>query len=159
MTWKFFARWGACLVLLVQISGCTLPGFLSFKGTKLGWSDVTLSAAPDANQNSPIAVDVVLVFEDDMLAKLVELPAAKWFAARADLRKTFPKSLSYRTWELVPGQTIKVPGESFGSPRVVGVLIYADYSIPGAHRVRVEALKDALLVRFEKQTFDASAEQ
>lgn len=159
MNWNLFAKWGISLVLLIQLVGCALPSFMTFKGTKLGWSDVTLSAATDANQNSPIAVDIVLVFEDDMLTRLVELPAAKWFAVRADLRKTFPKSLSYRTWELVPGQTIQVPGESFGTPRVVGVLVYADYALPGAHRLRVETLKDALVVRFDKQTFDASAGQ
>ena len=159
MNWKTFAKWGISLWLLTQLAGCALPGFLTFKGTKLGWSEVTLSAAPDANQNSPIAVDVVLVFEDDMLERLAELPATKWFGVRADLRKTFPKGLSYRTWELVPGQTIPVPGDSFGSPRVVGVLIYADYATPGAHRLRLETLKGALVVRFDNQTFDASAAQ
>ena len=157
MNWKILAKWGISLGLLWQLAGCALPGFLTFKGTKLGWSEVTLSAAPGANQNSPIAVDVVLVFEDDMLERLVELPATKWFGVRADLRKTFPKSLSYRTWELVPGQTIQLLGESFGSPRVVGVLVYADYATPGAHRLRVETLKGPLIVRFDNQSFDASA--
>lgn len=159
MNLKNLARWWISLFLFVQLAGCALPGFLTFKGTKLGWSDVTLSAAPGANQNSPIAVDVVLVHEDDMLKRLAELPAAKWFEVRTDLRKTFPKSLSYRTWELVPGQTIPVAGESFGSPRVVGVLIYADYATPGAHRLRVETLKGAIVVRFDNQNFDVSTAQ
>lgn len=159
MNWKIFAKWGFSLGLVVQLAGCALPGFLTFKGTKLGWSQVTLTAAPSANQNSPIAVDVVLVFEDDMLERLVELPATKWFSARVDLRKTFPKSLSYRTWELVPGQTIRVLGDSFGSPRVVGVLIYADYATPGAHRLRLETLEGAIVIRLDNQTFDASAAQ
>ena len=116
MNWKILAKWGISLGLLWQLAGCALPGFLTFKGTKLGWSEVTLSAAPGANQNSPIAVDVVLVFEDDMLERLVELPATKWFGVRADLRKTFPKSLSYRTWELVPGQTIQLLGRALALP-------------------------------------------
>lgn len=159
MNWKIFAKWGIFLLLIVQLQGCALPGFLAIKGTKLGWTDVTLSAAPGANQNSPITVDVVLVFEDDMLERLSELPATKWLGVREDLRKTFPKSLSYRTWELVPGQSIQVPGDSFGTPRVVGVLVYADYTTPGAHRLRVEKLEGALVVRFGVQNFDASAVQ
>lgn len=159
MNRKNLVRWWISLLMCAQLAGCALPGFLTFKGTKLDWSDVTLSAAPGANQNSPIAVDVVLVYQDDMLDRLAELPAAKWFGVRADLRKTFPKSLSYRTWELVPGQTIQVAGESFGSPRVVGVLIYADYATPGAHRLRVETLKGAIVVRFDNQNFDVSTAQ
>ena len=159
MNWKRFTKWAFSLALVLQLTGCALPAFLSFKGTKLNWSEVTLSAAPGANQNSPVAVDVVLVFEDDMLERLADLPANKWFGARADLRKTFPKSLSYRTWELVPGQNIQVPGEIFGSPRVAGVLIYADCAAPGAHRLRVETLKGPIVVRFESQNFDVLVAQ
>ena len=157
MNWKNFARVGVAVVLCTQLASCALPGFLTFKGTRLDWSEVTLSAAPGANQNSPIAVDVVQVFDDEMLLRLNELPASKWFGVRADLRKTFPKSLSYRTWELVPGQNIQVPGEFFGTQRVVAVLIFADYASPGAHRLRVEPLKGAIVVRFENQNFDVSA--
>ncbi|KAF1045347.1 hypothetical protein [Xylophilus sp.] len=145
----------AAALLLAPLAGCALPGFLSFKGTKVDWSEVTLAAAPLANDNSPVAVDIVFALDDAMTDRLAELPAAKWFAARADLLKTYPKSLSYRTWELVPGQTLRVAGDSFGSPRVAAVFVYADYVAPGAHRVRVESLKGPLLVRFEARSFDA----
>lgn len=152
-------QWGWLLgfVILTQLAGCALPSFLTFKGTKLDWSEVTLAASSTSNNNSPVAVDVVLVFDDAMLDRLVELPAAKWFAARSDLRKTFPQSLSYRTWELVPGQTVKVPGDSFGNPRVVGVFVFADYLAPGAHRLRVETLKGSVVARFDTGTFDVKA--
>lgn len=155
MRWKRnLPRWAACTVLLTQLAGCALPGFLSFKGTKLDWSEVALSAAPGANDNSPVAVDVVLALDDAMLDRLADLPAAKWFAARADLQKTYPQGVSYRTWELVPGQTLRIPGSSFGSPRVAGVFVYADYAAAGAHRVRVETLKGAIVARFDLHTFD-----
>lgn len=157
MNRKTFLRGIAAGLLLPQLAGCSLPKFLSFKGTRLNWKSVTLSAADGANQNSPVLVDVVLVLEDSMMDRLVELPAAKWFAVNADLLKTFPLSMSYRTWELVPGQTMVVPGDAFGSPRVVGVLVYADYTLPGNHRLRVETLKGDLTLRFDTQTFTVSA--
>jgi len=157
MNWKKVWKWTTACLLLLQLTGCALPGFLSFKGTRLGWDAVTLSAAPDANQNSPVAVDVVLVLDEAMLDRLAEIPAAKWFGARADLQKTYPQSLSFRSWELVPGQTLRIPGSTFGTPRVAGVFIYANYATPGAHRLRVEDLKGPIVARFDIQGFDVSA--
>ncbi|MGJ7610814.1 MULTISPECIES: hypothetical protein [unclassified Variovorax] len=148
-----FFRWMAALVLATQLAAC---GSLLPKGTRVDWSELTLSAAPGANQNSPVAVDVVMVLDEAMMGRLAELTAAKWFGARADLQKTFPQSLSYRSWELVPGQTIRVLPEAFGSPRVAAVLVFANYTSPGAHRVRVEDLKGAVVARFDIQSFDVS---
>jgi type VI secretion system protein len=153
MNWKKVSTWTAAALLLLQLAGCAMLGY---SGTRVDWSEVTLSAAPGANQNSPVAVDVVMVLDEAMLGRLAELPASKWFGARADLQKTFPQSLSYRSWELVPGQTLRVPGATFGSPRVAGVFIFANYATPGAHRLRVEDLKGAIAARFDIQSFDVS---
>jgi type VI secretion system protein len=150
---KTLLRWIAAVLLAAQLAAC---GSLLPKGTRVAWSELTLSAAPNANQNSPVAVDVVMVLDDAMLARLAELPAAKWFGARADLQKTFPQSLSYLSWELVPGQTIRVPASAFGSPRVSAVLVFANYTTPGAHRARVEDLKGAVAARFDIQSFDVT---
>ncbi|MGJ7530146.1 hypothetical protein [Variovorax sp. GB1P17] len=141
------------LLLLVQFAGC---GLMNPKGTRVDWSELTLSAAPGANQNSPVAVDLVMVLDDAMLGRLAELPAAKWFGARTDLQKTFPQSLTYRSWELVPGQTIRVPASSLGAPRVTAVFVYANYATPGANRMRVDDLKGAVTARFDIQNFDVS---
>jgi type VI secretion system protein len=159
VNWKMLSKWMRAALLALaamQLAGCAMPGFMSFKGTRVDWSEVTLSAAAGANQNSPVAVDVVMVFDDEMMARLADLPAAKWFGARADLQKTFPQSVAYRSWELVPGQTLRVPGSNFAGPRVVGVFIYANYATPGAHRIRVEDLKGAITARFDIQSFDVS---
>src|SRR5690242_15275986 len=111
---------GALLALGVSavVAGCALPSMFSFKGDKVRWNHLTLVAEDDVNNNSPVAVDVVLVTDDTMLARIAELPAAKWFAARQDLANTFPKSLSYKSWELVPGRRIELSGDTFGRPRV-----------------------------------------
>ena len=146
----------AAVLTTLLLAGCALPGFLSFKGTRLDWNEVELSAAPGANQNSPVALDIVLVLDETMIDRLNELTAAKWFGARTDLLKTYPKALTYRSWELVPEQTLRVSGASFGSPRVAAVFVFANYTTPGAHRARVEELKKPIVVRLEPQGFDVS---
>ncbi|HEX3635322.1 MAG TPA: hypothetical protein VHV99_07515 [Paraburkholderia sp.] len=147
----------ACFALCVAslVSGC--GSFLSSKGEKVRWDHVTLVADDDVNNNSPVAVDVVFVTDDAMLARIAELPASKWFASRADLANTFPKSLQYKSWELVPGQRIEVSGDSFGRPRVEAAFLFANYTEPGAHRMRIEKLSGNLAVQLNTYTFTVSA--
>lgn len=150
-------RFLAAVLTTLLLTSCALPSFLSFKGTRLNWDEVELSAALGANQNSPVAIDIVLVLDETMIDRLSELTAAKWFGARADLLKTYPKALAYRSWELVPEQMLRIPGASFGSPRVAAVFIFANYITPGSHRARVDELKKPIIVRLEPQGFDVSS--
>lgn len=147
---------GVLLALCVSglVAGCAISSM--FKGEKVSWDHLTLVAEDDVNNNSPVAVDVVFVTDDAMLARIAELPASKWFAARADLANTFPKSLSYKSWELVPGQRIELSGETFGRPRVAAAFLFANYTEPGAHRARIEQLGGNLAVQLNNHTFTVS---
>jgi type VI secretion system protein len=149
---------GALLALCVcgLVAGCAMPSMFSFKGDKVRWDHLTLVAEDDVNNNSPVAVDVVFVTDDTMLARIAELPASKWFAARQDLANTFPKSLRYKSWELVPGQRIELTGDTFGRPRVAAAFLFANYTDPGAHRVRIEQLGGDLAVQLNTSTFTVS---
>lgn len=147
-----------CLVVLMAcLSACgitsTLTNLVAPKGTRLDWSNVTLVAPSGANQNTPIAVDVVLLRDEAPQAVVAALSAPKWFASRTDLAKSFPEGLTYRSLEIAPGQTLKLPGSSFGSPRVVGVLLFADYLAPGEHRLKVEQLQGELVVQLGARSF------
>ena len=130
--------------------------FVTFTGQPLDWSQVVISAVPGANQNSPIAVDIVLVREESMLEKIAPLPAAKWFQTRADLLKTFPGVFSYKSWEVAHDQTLRVLGSIFGSQTVVGVFVFADYVTPGEHRIRVEQLQNRIIVELGARGFSVS---
>jgi type VI secretion system protein len=129
---------------------------VTFKGTRLAWSQVVIAAADGANLNSPVAVDIVLVVDEAALEKLAALPASKWFQARADMLRTFPGTYIYKSWEVAPGQTLRLPGDSFGSPSVVGVFVFADYLTPGEHRMRVEQLQDGIIVELGARGFTVS---
>lgn len=112
--------------------------FVSPKGSKLKWDGFTVLAGADANLNSAVAVDIVLARDDATLNLVSGLSAAKWFSTRNDIKKSFPQGLRYRSLELAPGQSMRLPGSEFEGLRVVGVLVFADYLTPGEHRVRVD---------------------
>lgn len=153
-------RWAAgwlallCLAGLSGLAGCSM---LFPSGDKVKWDQLTLAAGEEANNDSPIAVDVVFVTDKTLLARIAELPASKWFAVRDDLTGTFPDAIRYQSWELVPGQRVVVPGDKLRGPRVAGVFVFADYPGPGAHRMRIERFDGRLVVQLGDNAFSISS--
>lgn len=131
--------------------------FLSPKGNRLEWRSVTVVAADGANLNSPVALDIVLLKDDATLNIVTAMSAAKWFSSRSDIEKTFPLGISYRSMEVVPGQKLKIPTETLGSERLMGVLVFADYLTPGEHRMRIEQLQGDIVVQLGVRTFLVTA--
>jgi type VI secretion system protein len=138
------------------LTGC---GIFGSSGEKVSWSQMTLTASDDLNNNAPVAVDVVLVSDRTLLDRIADLPASKWFSARADLAATFPKGLRYRSWEMVPGQRLEVPGDTFSGPRVAAAFVFANYQGPGAHRVRIDTFSGRMVVLLNGTAFTVSATQ
>lgn len=130
----------ACLALA---SGCAMLGM---QGSRADWREFAFIATPDANRNSPVAVDIALIGSHDALEKVIALTAAQWFASRADLSATFPQDIRYRSWEIVPGQTISVDKRAFAGSRVIAALVFANYGAPGAHRIRVDRFDGRVVV-------------
>lgn len=135
-----------------------LMDFASPKGIKLSWDSVTIQAANDANLNSPVALDVVMFKDDASLTMASTLPAAKWFATRGEMEKTFPQAISYKSFEVTPGQTLRITSADLGQARVAGVMMYADYLTPGEHRVRVDQLQGAVLVQLGAREFTVAGQ-
>jgi type VI secretion system protein len=91
-----------------------------------------------ANQNQPVAVDVLLVRDKDLIKKLMTLTAADWFEKRAQFMRDYPdpKDLTVYHHEWVPNQ--KIPCSSLAlkpMPRVM--IVFANYFSKGDHRARL----------------------
>ena len=103
--------WSGAALITLAVSGCAMVGGVAnvvasstanlFSGTPgpsfLDWKALTLVAAPDVNQNSPLALDLVFVRDQATLEKLRSLPAAKWFSSKNELQLS-----SNPTAELTP---------------------------------------------------------
>ncbi len=108
-----------------------------------------------ANMNTPLAVDLVLLRNDETLATVSTMPASKWFATRSDLLKSNPDGLRYVSMEVVPGQVLKVSAATIGSERFSGAFVFADYLTPGEHRIRVDQLTGDVVVQLGAKSFSA----
>jgi type VI secretion system protein len=149
------------IVLSLLLAGCAgskrLLGAMVPTGDYLLWSSVTLVADEATNLNSALAVDVVMLHDEETLGLVQNMSAAKWFAAREDLAKTFPQGMSYQSAELVPGQTLPIKQEMFLQKRQVATFVFANYLTPGEHRVRVDQLQGQLVVQLANKAFSVSS--
>lgn len=114
---------------------------------------MTLVAAPDVNQNSPLALDLVFVRDPAALEKLLTMPAAKWFTSKDEILRTYPNAITIKSWELVPQQVLQLSEEALGSPRVTGMVLFADYIAPGDHRAQLPLGSAAFLVDLGARSF------
>lgn len=119
-------------LLSIGLVSCTIEDM-----PELSMESVSIYAEPDANQNSAIAVDLVLVYNQELLKTIGKMSAAKYFASSRQLLLDNPSLLDIWHWELIPGQIV----DDFQPPQdkgdAYGAYVFANYLTPGDHRVKV----------------------
>ncbi|MBK1662226.1 type VI secretion protein [Paracraurococcus ruber] len=123
-----------------------LPGCGTMFARRVAVRRIAIAVAPGANDNTPIALDLVHVSDRPPLAgEIGALAAADWFERRSQYQRDWARDLEVRSWEVVPGQVL--PEERLPAPRVSSdAFVFALYRRPGAHRTRL-ASGGRLLVR------------
>jgi hypothetical protein len=124
-----------CALFLLGALGCG-TGSRSLFGGDIA---VRVDADPKINQESPVPVELVIVYDKDLVEKLAGVKAHDWFLAREQFRKDHPGDGDYVSlfWEVVPGQSLPAAALSFASG-ARGGFVFADYLADGAHRARVD---------------------
>ena len=112
----------------------TLGGVKSLFG---GVFPVEVQISPDLNQSSPIALEIVVIYDKKVLETLRQMPAREWFEQRAQILRDHQGGL--RTWgfEWVPGQEVEPLALRYDVGAKQGV-IFADFFSPGPHRLLVD---------------------
>jgi type VI secretion system protein len=105
---------------------------------------IEMSAAPEANMDSPVAVDLVFALDADALTGVANLSAGQWFKDKGQLLLAYPTGLKVRSFELVPRRSVAYDLTT-ADEQGVGALIFANYPTPGTHRARVDRLKSVNL--------------
>jgi len=131
----------ACFLLL---SAC------SVFGPSVALRSLTLDMAPQANKDTPLAVDFVAVQDPDLFKLLLSIPAKQWFEQREQFRRDHLKDIDVWSLELVPGQFMESRDIPMAGNPAVGFLVYAGYNTPGMHRLRLDQQK-TVWIRFESK--------
>lgn len=139
-----------CLPKIWLYRGLLVAGLVWFCGcgrivrVKVVCLKTDITAA--ANQNQPIAVDVLLVRDKDLIKKLMTLSAADWFEKRAQFSRDYPdpKELVVYHREWVPGQVIPCSSIPL-KPVPRATILFANYFTKGDHRARLVNGKSAAI--------------
>lgn len=123
----------------LALSGCSLFA------PDVELDSLTLDVAPRANDDTPIAVDFIAVNDPDLLKQLSSITASQWFAGREQYQRDYRQLLSVWGLELVPGQFIDRQPFPLEGRRAAGLLVFASYNTPGAHRLRLDDQREAWL--------------
>lgn len=101
-----------------------------------GMLPMQVQVSPHANEDTAVAVDLVVVYDTKAGDELLKMTASQWFQARDQFLADHPKEVAKQSWEWVPGQA--VPPQSINyRVRAQKVVLFADYVTDGAHRAVV----------------------
>ena len=129
--------------LVLLASACGLPNRVrSMFGGQL---PIPVTISPDANEDSPLAVELLVVYDEKLIDKLMEKKARDWFAGREQFLRDYADDVDPHKWEWIPGQVVQ-PIEltyGIGAKRIV---LFADYVTPGDHRATIDPQQPFRLV-------------
>ncbi len=140
------------LASLLALGGC------SYFAPKVELDSLTLDVAPRANNDTPIAVDFIVIRDPDLLKLLSAIPARQWFAEREQYRRDYREQLSVWSLELVPGQYMQANDFPLRGEKAAGLLVFAGYNTPGVHRLRLGE-QDKVWLRFESRDMRLMGEE
>jgi type VI secretion system protein len=125
------------LPILVALGGC------GSSPPKIDTRTVDIQVSPKANHDAAVALDVVYVFDQQLLTQLQGLGAKDWFRQRDELRTLYPTGIAVSSYEVVPGQIVPIENVSDHNTDAIGVFAFANYQVEGAHRARLDSFKHA----------------
>jgi len=135
--------------LALALSGCGLYGQLFSGPPKLDVGDVRIVAEPDANRNSPVVLDVVLVADSALEQRLMG-PENKWFPNGPALVASYPGALQVHRCEFPPASEMALPAEFFDGQNAWAVFVFAGLA-DGERRARIEGWKQGGLITISSQ--------
>jgi hypothetical protein len=127
--------------------------------TKEQTLEVSVNVSPEANGGNPVALDLVLVSDKDLLKELEKMTAGQWFERREQIVLDHPKpgELTVRRWEWAPGQVV-APDRVKVAPEVRAAVVFANYFNPGEHRAVLVPRRD-FLIRLGEEKIEVVAER
>jgi type VI secretion system protein len=122
------------LLLVLLCAACSAAG--KVRSAFGGQLPLRVTVVPGANDDSAIAVDFVVVYDQKLLDEISKVSAAEWFSKKSRFLADHPQELVVEAREWVPGQSIApmIIPYRIGARKVV---VFADYHSAGEHRAIV----------------------
>jgi predicted component of type VI protein secretion system len=142
------------LCMSVLLVGCQKMNPFASKSNNplICLNKIDISLDSNANQDSAVSVDVLVVYKEELLSTIMKMTAKDYFASSMQIKRDYPDMVDIWHWELTPGQLVRDYPITQRSDRPEGAVIFADYFAPGDHRIRF-AQQEHAHVRLKKYDF------
>ncbi len=127
-----------CIGLPVLIGFTACSWIFGSSPPEIDTRTINVQVSPKANHDAAVALDIVYVFNKQLLTQLQALGAKDWFRQRDEIRALYPTEVTVSSYELVPGQRGPVEHVSDKNTDAIGVFAFANYLDEGAHRARLD---------------------
>jgi type VI secretion system protein len=130
-------------IVLLATASCGMPNRVrSMFGGELS---IPVTISPDANEDSPLAVELIVAYDEKIVEELLKMSARKWFEGRDQFLRDHEEKIDSWKREWTPGQEVAPLDISYGigAKRLV---LFADYLVPGDHRDTVDPQRPFKLV-------------
>jgi type VI secretion system protein len=136
-------------LLALGLSACSKPtGFLGNVGVFL--EKITIVSEPKMNQDSATPLDIVIVYDPNLLEQLLKMSASDYFIKKNQLLKDNPSMMEAISFEVVPTQVISDIEVKLSHPNAEGAIVFANYNSPGDHRFKM-GRQQTILIRMKAE--------
>ena len=147
----------AVCALVLLLSGC---GVSQKAGRTVGLRNdprflVHVNVANGANNNNPVAMDLVLLLDKNLVKEVAKLSAKDWFERRIQIQRDMPGKSEIVSWEWVPGQSAG-PIAVAVNPATKGAFVFASYLNPGDHRAAID-VRSPVVIQLQDERFSVQA--
>ncbi len=130
---KRLPRYAGLTVLMfvfLLLSGCgSAKSVLKMVG--LGSDNTLLSIAlestADSNMNTPVAIDLLFIYDSNITPLLIELNGPEWFLRKPSLTKRYDKEIDVVSVEVVPLSFIKNIALAKNHKNAKNILMFTNY--------------------------------
>ena len=137
------AKAPAALALAGTLAACAQPEWFCVRPSGVRSLEVRSDVA--AARGGAIAVALVSVTETSLAQQLAQVPAAAFFARRAQLERDNPGTLQTISVELAPGQSVgPLAVDTPCTPEAT--FVFAFYRSDGEHRARLDGASAVAVV-------------
>lgn len=133
------------ILLFLTLSGCSEKEN-SNQNSKYRLEKIKIQTSEDMNHETPMAVDLVLIYDQKSLDELQNMPAKEYFQNLSEIKSQAGNAISVYRWYTMPGQDAKSFEIITPSAKPLGAIIFMNYNNnKGYHRYLVTNYKNILL--------------
>jgi type VI secretion system protein len=112
----------------------SIKSAMNMEPTKVWLQRIYFEVDEKLNNDAPVTMDVLIVYEQSLLEAIAKLNASQYFGKREQIQRDGGNALQTYTFELVPGQTLPPQPIKLAHVTGKGIIVFARYATPGDHR-------------------------